>query len=154
MDSSAQRTRGGTKAAGSRTVIGQTATLGARSIGRLSGMMLCGVTAAFGFLQDAHGAELLTKPAKITFDQTGALVVDGQKIFPLNLTIIPPADAKAPNGKHAYAEFRDGGAIFMRTGGPRWDEKTLETELRYQEPAAKYGMRCCPWMGWEVSPNR
>jgi hypothetical protein len=112
--------------------------------------MLCGVTAAFGFLQDAHSAEPLTKPAKITFDQAGALVVDGQKIFPVNLTVILPPDAKAPNGKHAYEEFRDGGAMFMRTGGPRWDEKTLETELRYQEAAAKHGMRCCPWMGWDL----
>jgi hypothetical protein len=108
------------------------------------------MAAAFGGLPDCGGAELLTRPAKITFDQAGALVVDGQKVFPINLTIIPPPDAKAPNGKPAYEEFRDGGVLFMRTGGPRWDAKTLETELRYQGAAAKHGVRCCPWMGWEL----
>lgn len=108
------------------------------------------VAATFGCLPSAGRAEALTKPARISFDQAGALVVDGQKVFPINLTVIPPPDAKAPNGKHAYEEFREGGAWFMRTGGPRWDAKTVETELRYQAAAAQHGMRCCPWMGWDL----
>jgi len=97
-----------------------------------------------------YSAEPLTKPAKITFDEAGALVVDGQKVFPITLTIIPPPDAKAPNGKHAYEEFRDAGAMLMRSGGPAWNDETLEKELRYQDAAAQHGMRCCPWMGWDL----
>jgi hypothetical protein len=106
--------------------------------------------AALGLAQNALSAEPLTGPARITFDQAGALVIDGRKVFPINLTVIPPPDAKAPNGKQAYAEFRNGGALFMRTGGPRWDDKTLETELRYQKAAARHGLRCCPWLGWDL----
>ena len=104
-----------------------------------------------GLIHDLHGAQPLIKPATITFDPAGALVVDGHKVFPINLTVIPPPEAKAPNGKHAYEEFRDAGALFMRTGGPKWDEQTLEKELRYQQAAATNGMRCCPWLGWDLS---
>jgi hypothetical protein len=103
-----------------------------------------------GLVHEVRGAEALTQAAKITFDEAGALVVDGQKVFPINLTVIPSPEAKVPNGKPAYEEFRDGGALFMRTGGPKWDEKTLETELEYQQAAAKCGMRCCPWLGWDL----
>ena len=95
-------------------------------------------------------AEGLTQPAKISFDPNGVLLVDGQKVFPLNLTITPPPEAKAPNGKLAYAEFRDGGAWFMRTGGPKWDQQVLENELHVQAVAAQCGLRCCPWMGWDL----
>lgn len=105
---------------------------------------------ALGFARNIRSAEPLTKPAKITFDEAGALVVNGWKVFPINLTVIPPPEAKAPGGKDAYEEFRDGGALFMRSGGPVWDEKGVETELRYQAAAARGGMRCCPWMGWDL----
>jgi len=128
----------------------QTATAARSRAGRLGCLVLCGVALACGGFLDARGAEPLTKPAKITFDEAGALVVDGQKVFPIALTIIPPPEAKAPDGKPAYAAFRDGGALFMRTGGPHWDAARLETELQYQEAAAKFGMRCCPWMGWDL----
>ncbi len=109
-----------------------------------------GTAVVCALLACATAAEPLQKPARITIDPCGALVVDGQKVFPVNLTVIPPPDAKAPNGKPAYEEFRDGGAMFMRTGGPNWDDRTVEQELRYQEAAAKGGMRCCPWLGWEL----
>ncbi len=117
--------------------------------GKILGGAFCSVI-ALGLVQSALCAEPLTRPARITFDPAGALVVDGRKVFPINLTVIPPPDAKAPNGKPAYAEFCDGGALFMRTGGPRWNDLALETELRYQKAAARNGMRCCPWMGWDL----
>jgi hypothetical protein len=116
---------------------------------RFSCVLVCSV-ALLAMALNAGRAESLTKPAKITFDQAGALVVDGRTVFPLNLTVIPPPEAKAPNGKPAYQEFSEGGAMFMRTGGPKWDETQLETELRYQAAAAQGGMRCCPWMGWDL----
>ena len=98
-----------------------------------------------------RGAQALTKPARITLDEAGALVVDGQKLFPLNLTIIPAPDAKAPSGKHAYEEFADAGIRFMRTGGPTWNEETIRKEQQYQEAAAQHGLRCCPWLGWDLA---
>jgi len=115
--------------------------------------LLCSLlsTAAVCFAPHACAVEPLTTPARITFDPAGVLLIDGQKVFPITLTIIPPPDASAPNGKHAFEEFRDGGALFMRTGSPRWDDKTVETELQYQQTAAKYGMRCSPWLGWDLA---
>src|ERR1035437_9684078 len=101
--------------------------------------------AALVLAQNAFSAEPLTRPARITFDQAGALVIDGRKVFPINLTVIPPPDAKAPNGKQAYAEFRDGGALFRRPGGPRGKKKPLDTDPRYKRPPPSHGLRCCPW---------
>jgi hypothetical protein len=98
----------------------------------------------------AHAAEPLLKPSRITFDPAGALVIDGRKVFPINLTVIPAPDALAPSGKRAYEEFCDGGALFVRTGGPHWDDRTLAAELQCQATAARCGMRCCPWIGWEL----
>src|SRR5215217_5444450 len=99
----------------------------------------------------AQGAEAFTEPAVIQLDEAGALVVDGRKVFPITLTIIPGADAKAPSGKHAYEEFADSGAMFMRTGGPEWDEKGIEKEKATQDAAAAHGMRCSPWLGWDLA---
>src|SRR5688500_1875958 len=87
----------------------------------------------------ARTAKAFTKPAKITLDDAGVLVVDGKKVFPITLTIVPGPDAKAPNGKHAYGEFAGAGVMFMRTGGPKWDEKTIEQEKRVQAAAARGG---------------
>lgn len=118
-------------------------------VARARRLLLC-LAALLGLGSLSWAAVPLTKPSTISFDAAGVLVVDGQKVFPINLTVIPPPDAKAPNGKPAYAEFRDGGAWGMRTGGPRWNAQTLETELRYQQAAAQGGLRCCPWMGWDL----
>jgi hypothetical protein len=99
----------------------------------------------------ARAAEALTKAAKITFDNAGTLVVDGQKKFPINLTIVPEPDAKAPNSRPAYAEFADCGIMFMRSGGPAWSDEAIEKEKAMQSAAAAGGMRCCPWLGWDLS---
>jgi hypothetical protein len=99
----------------------------------------------------ARAAQPLTKPARITFDSAGALVVDGQKRFPLNLTIVPGPDAKAPNGRPAYAEFADCGIMFMRSGAPAWNDEAIAKEQAKQKAAAAGGMRCCPWLGWDLS---
>ena len=106
---------------------------------------------AAGSSAPARAAEALTKPANITFDDAGTLVVDGQKKFPLNLTIVPGPDAKAPNGRPAYAEFADCGVMFMRSGGPAWNDQAIEKEKAMQSAAAAGGLRCCPWLGWDLS---
>jgi hypothetical protein len=102
----------------------------------------------------AFAAEPITKSAKITLDPHGVLVVDGKKVFPITLTITPGPDAKAPSGKHAYEKFADGGAMFMRTGckgNDDWDEGMIARERATQDAAAAHGMRCCPWLGWELA---
>ena len=45
---------------------------------------------------------------------TGALVVEGRKLFPLVLSNGPPPGAKAPSGQDALAELAAGGAGFIR----------------------------------------
>jgi hypothetical protein len=112
-------------------------------------MIVCSMP-FMGWTTDTRAAGPLTRPSRITFDEGGALLVDGQAVFPITLTIIPPPDAKAPNGKHAYEEFRNAGCLFMRTGGPDFNQETIEQEKRYQEAAARYGMRCSPWLGWKL----
>jgi hypothetical protein len=80
-----------------------------------------------------------------------ALLAAGLKRFPLSLTIVPGPDAKAPNGRPAYAEFADCGIMFMRSGGPSWNAETIAKEQAMQAAAAAGGMRCCPWLGWDLS---
>jgi hypothetical protein len=104
-----------------------------------------------GFLCSLRAAAPLTKPANITLDQAGVLVVDGEKRFPINLTVVPGPEAKAPNGRPAYAEFADCGIMFMRSGAPQWNEQEIANEKRKQAAAAEGGMRCCPWLGWDLS---
>jgi hypothetical protein len=106
---------------------------------------------ATSFLCGVHAAAPLRKPARISFDPAGVLVVDGEKKFPINLTIVPGPEAKAPNGRRAYAEFADCGIMFLRSGGPHWNERELADEKRKQAAAAAAGMRCCPWLGWDLS---
>ena len=123
------------------------AKLFGKLIGGCAGMALL----ASGLSAPAQAAQALTKPAKITFDNAGALVVDGEKKFPINLPIVPEPDAKAPNGQPAYAEFADCGIMFMRSGGPAWNDQAIEKEKAMQSAAAAGGMRCCPWLGWDLS---
>jgi hypothetical protein len=123
----------------------------AKIIGRLLACCAGIALLAAGFSAPARAAEALTKPAKITFNPAGALVVDGVKRFPINLTIVPGPDAKAPNGRPAYAEFADSGVMFMRSGGPAWNDQAIEKEQAMQSAAAAGGLRCCPWLGWDLS---
>ena len=99
----------------------------------------------------ARAAEPITLPSKISLDENGVLRIDGRKVFPITLTIVPGPDAKAPSGKHAYAEFADAGALFMRSGKAEWDEETIAFEKATQAAAAAHGMRCHPWLGWELA---
>jgi hypothetical protein len=111
---------------------------------------ICAASIAF-LSTTVIAAEPLTKPSKITLDENGVLVVDGTKVFPITLTIVPGPDGKAPSGKHAYEEFTDGGVMFIRSGKPAWNAETIALEKATQEAAAAHGLRCCPWLGWDLS---
>lgn len=98
-----------------------------------------------------RAAEPIIHASKFTLDPSGVLMVDGKKVFPIALTIVPGPDAKAPDGKNAYEEFADAGAMFMRSGKPDWNQGTIDQEKLMQASAAAHGMRCCPWLGWDLS---
>jgi hypothetical protein len=107
--------------------------------------------AIIAWASNAFAAEPLTKPSKIALDESGVLVVDGKRVFPITLTVVPGPDAKAPSGKHAYGEFTDGGVMFIRSGKPSWNPQTIEFEKATQAAAAANGLRCCPWLGWDLA---
>lgn len=113
--------------------------------------LIAACTAGIGLAAGAQAAQPITHPSKITLDPSGVLVVDGKKVFPITLTIIPGPDAKAPDGRHAYEKFADDGAMFMRTGKPDWNAETIAFEKATQDAAAAHGMRCCPWLGWDLA---
>ena len=106
-------------------------------------------------LAGAAIAQPNTKPSRITIDQNQVLSIDGRKVFTIGFTLPPAPEAKAWNGKPALEEFRDAGAVFIRTGPMldpsgewkgAWDERWIATEQRYMDAAAKAGMYCMPWL--------
>ncbi|HEX3600561.1 MAG TPA: hypothetical protein VHU84_10495 [Lacipirellulaceae bacterium] len=78
--------------------------------------------------------------------------INGKPVFPIVLSVIPAPDAKCPNGKSAWQEFRDAGAIFIRTTPPRspngdsrrWNDDAISRQAEYMDVAAKAGMFCIP----------
>jgi hypothetical protein len=77
---------------------------------------------------------------------TGALLVEGRKVFPLVLSNGPPVDAKAPSGEDALAEVAAGGAGFVRVGRSDWSlgsiEQQIAAELEVLDAAAAHGLHC------------
>jgi hypothetical protein len=90
--------------------------------------------------------------SKVVITNAHALSINGKQVFPIMLSVIPEPDAKAPNGKSAWQEFRDAGAIFIRTTPPRnadgdsrrWDDDAIARQADYLEMAAQAGMFCVP----------
>jgi hypothetical protein len=88
-------------------------------------------------------------------DPDNVLSINGKKTFTIGFTVPPPPDAKAFNGKPVLEEFRDAGAVFIRTGPMldftgewkgAWDEIWIAREKAYMDAAAKAGMYCMPWL--------
>jgi hypothetical protein len=86
---------------------------------------------------------------------TGALLVDGRRIFPIVLSNGPPPGAKAPNGREALAEVAAGGASFIRTGRPDWSLESLDRQIaaarELLDGAAASGLHC--WLQLGNVPN-
>jgi hypothetical protein len=85
----------------------------------------------------------------VTIDgQTGSLVVNGQKIFPLGLSGPPPLGSAAPGGNDAWAELASAGANFIRTGRSDWNiqqiDQQLAEELRRLDQAGAHQLLCWP----------
>jgi len=78
-----------------------------------------------------------------------ALVLNGEKVFPIGFTTGPPPGAKTPEGKNGMRELADAGGMFMRTGstgGRNWSEKTIARERSWMDAAARNGMYCWPFL--------
>jgi hypothetical protein len=82
---------------------------------------------------------------------TGALLVDGGKVFPIVLSNAPPPGAKAPSGADALAELAAGGANFIRTGRNDWSLESLEQQIAAErevlDAAATHGLHCWLQLG-------
>ena len=84
---------------------------------------------------------------RVTINKDGVLLVDGRKILPIGFSNGPPPDGRTPEGKHAFAEIKDAGGTFFRTGtrgSNPWNQKTIESEQVWMDTAAQYGLYCWP----------
>ena len=111
------------------------------------------ITAAVALVLILSGPALAV--TKVTIDEHNVLSINGKKTFTIGFTVPPPPDAKAFNGKPALEEFRDAGAVFIRTGPMMdftgewkggWDEHWIAKEKAYMDAAARAGMYCLPWL--------
>jgi hypothetical protein len=86
---------------------------------------------------------------------TGALLVDGRKVFPIVLSNAPPLGAKAPSGGDALAEVAAGGASFIRSGRPDWSIVSVDQQIAAErgllDAAAAHGLHC--WLQLGEVPN-
>jgi hypothetical protein len=90
--------------------------------------------------------------SRVTIDpSTGALVIDGEKVFPLGFSNPPRPGAKAPNGKEGLKELADAGASLIRTGMNNWTAASIDEQIAaeraVQDAAAAHGLRCWLWLG-------
>src|SRR5256884_1213704 len=87
----------------------------------------------------------------VTTDPTGVLVIDGQKVFPIGLSLPPTVGGKTPDGKDAWQELESGGASFVRTGRSDWDAQQIDAQIaaekKLQDAAAAHGLLCWLWLG-------
>ena len=58
--------------------------------------------------------------AKITFDSSGVMQIDGKKTFVISFGMPAPAEGKTPEGKDGLAELHDAGANFARIAPQKW----------------------------------
>jgi len=113
------------------------------------------ITVAIAFALTILTTSAALAVTKVTIDENNVLSINGKKTFTIAFTVPPPPDAKAFNGKPALEEFRDAGAVFIRTGPMMdftgewkggWDEHWIAKEKAYMDAAAKAGMYCLPWL--------
>jgi hypothetical protein len=86
---------------------------------------------------------------------TGALLVRGDRVFPIVLSSGPPRDGKAPSGRNALAEVRAGGVNFLRTGRLDWNAQQIDAQVAAEktslDAAAAHGLLA--WMQLGDLPN-
>jgi len=90
--------------------------------------------------------------SRVTIDgPTGALRIDGEKVFPLGLSNPPPLGGTTPGGKDGLKELADAGATFIRTGRGNWGDGQLDDQLAAEraqlDAAAAHGLHCWLYLG-------
>ena len=82
---------------------------------------------------------------------TGALLIEGRKVFPLVLSNAPPVGGKTPTGNDPFAEIAAGGANFIRAGRPDWNLEALDQQVPVErevlDAAAANGLHCWLQLG-------
>jgi hypothetical protein len=82
---------------------------------------------------------------------TGALVVEGGRVFPLVLSNGPPLGAKTPAGEDALAVLAAGGANFIRAGRPIWSSESIDQQIaavrEVLDAAAAHDVHCWLQLG-------
>jgi len=86
---------------------------------------------------------------------TGALLVDGRRVFPIVLSDAPPLGSRTPSGGDALAEVASGGASFIRTGRSDWSLESVDQQIAAEQElldaAAAHGLHC--WLRLGSVPN-
>jgi hypothetical protein len=72
----------------------------------------------------------------------GTLTVNGERFFPIALTMPPPLGSRTPWGRDAVAELVAAGVNTFRTGplGVPWTEQHLTQAAAWNEAAARHGV--------------
>ena len=81
-------------------------------------------------------------PPVVTFDRCGTFVADGQRFFPIGLTMPPPLGSRTPWGRGALPELVRAGVTLYRTGAyvEDWTDATIEQARRWNAAAAAHGV--------------
>jgi hypothetical protein len=94
-------------------------------------------------------------PAVAIDGETGALVVGGEKVFPIGLSNPPPPRSTTPAGRNGLEEVAANGVTFVRTGIQDWSAEFLDAQVAAQRAlhgaAAAHGLSCWLWLG--TTPN-
>jgi hypothetical protein len=86
---------------------------------------------------------------------TGALLLDGKKVFPLVLSNGPPLTGTAPSGRNGLAEVAASGVNLIRSGSGAWSTELADGQITVErgvlDAAGAHGLHCWTWLG--KAPN-
>jgi hypothetical protein len=82
---------------------------------------------------------------------TGALLIEGSKVFPIGVSNPPPIGGTTPDGKDGLQQLAEAGVTFVRTGRGDWSlpqiDEQIAAEKQLEDAAAAHGLRCWLWLG-------
>jgi hypothetical protein len=108
-------------------------------------------------LATLFSCSVLAGPHKMSFDSSNVCMVDGQKIFPLSVAVIPPPDGKTPDGKSAWEALSEGGINFARiapmdcTGTHGWNDAGFQKAEAYMREMAPRNIHVWMTIGQDLS---
>ncbi len=113
---------------------------------------VCLILACFSSLALAADA-----PTKVTIDSDALVVINGKKMFPISVAVLPPADGKTPEGKSAWQEFADGGVNLARivpsANGESygWNDQGYKVARDYLDALAPAHLYSWLWLGDDIA---